>query len=56
MKNSFVKELTVQEIHGQFKAAFNDETFCREHGCYFVECKDLGHGEDYNPNETLGPK
>jgi hypothetical protein len=30
-----------------------DESFCTEHGCYFVECHALGHGEDFDPKETL---
>jgi hypothetical protein len=30
-----------------------DPTFCTEHKCYFVECGKLGHGENFDPKETL---
>jgi len=32
---------------------WNDDSFCREHGTYFVECGHLGHGDDYDSKETL---
>lgn len=28
-------------------------TYCFEHGCYFAECGKLGHGDEFNPKETL---
>jgi len=27
--------------------------YCVEHGCYFVECGKLGHGEHFDKRETL---
>lgn len=43
--------LTTDEA-GRFECAA-DTSFCSEHGTYFVECGHLGHGDDYDPDETL---
>ena len=50
-----VNEETIVELGEkiQIDPAVEDPTFCKEHGCYFVECKNLGHGEDFDPRETL---
>lgn len=37
---------------GRFEC-FSDPSFCPEHGTYFVECGHLGHGQNYDPDETL---
>jgi len=43
---------TVQEQHFGL-SEHEAEGFCFEHGCYDVECGHLGHGVDYDPEETL---
>ncbi len=31
----------------------DEDSFCREHKCFFIECGNLGHGDAYDPKETL---
>ena len=43
-------DITGRKKYGK---SWDDDSFCREHGMYFVECGHLGHGEQYDPKETI---